>query len=252
MRRIVKTKEPKEWCEHRNSQGATFDGDGAKKARDALRAHLLKEQGFLCAYCQRRINTALPGEVESTRMEHMVSQSVLSGNPKDRLPEKDSDRWWFEDKELFYGKLDELTYTNLVLCCDGNIAGSRYGSQNPDNFHCDRSKGDHCIHFDLRSEVFISSIGYGVDGKILSPDSAVQDEFDNMLNLNLSLLRANRKAALEGLCRALTKVLGATWRKADLEKWLEKVESRGPNGMYMEYSGILSWYLRKKIRKAQK
>lgn len=46
---ITKNKEPKEWTEYRNTPGVDY------QAIPELVQSLLKEQGYICAYCMRRI-----------------------------------------------------------------------------------------------------------------------------------------------------------------------------------------------------
>lgn len=46
---ITKNKEPKEWTEYRNTPGVDY------QAIPELIQSLLKEQGYICAYCMRRI-----------------------------------------------------------------------------------------------------------------------------------------------------------------------------------------------------
>ena len=46
---ITKNKEPKEWTEYRNTPGVDY------QAIPELVQSLLKEQGYICAYCKRRI-----------------------------------------------------------------------------------------------------------------------------------------------------------------------------------------------------
>lgn len=51
---IEKQSEPQSLQKHRNTPGADFDG--MDKAE--LRLYLLQEQGYLCAYCMKRINNS--------------------------------------------------------------------------------------------------------------------------------------------------------------------------------------------------
>lgn len=49
MIKIAKNKEPKEWTEYRNTPGVDY------QSIPELVESLLKEQGYICAYCMRRI-----------------------------------------------------------------------------------------------------------------------------------------------------------------------------------------------------
>ena len=64
---INKDKEPKSLTEYKKSKNAYFDGFDKK---DDIRQSLLDEQGYLCAYCMRRINS-----VDEVTIEHYYPQS---------------------------------------------------------------------------------------------------------------------------------------------------------------------------------
>lgn len=244
MRRIDKDREPTEWEEYRHRDGATFDADGAKEAKQKLRDALIREQGYLCAYCQRRIT--LNG---NTRIEHIISQSVLKGEQGDKQPDKPSDEWWFRDRDKYYGLFNELYYGNLVLCCDGNISGSNSGSQNPHNFHCDRSKGERCVHFNIFSQDFIDTLSYEpASARIKSNNSEYHNEINDVLNLNLPMICRNRQEVVNGI-KIILKKKG--WNKNNLLRLLNKFESVGLNGYREPYDGFASWYLRRALRQAK-
>lgn len=240
MRKIDKRAEPVEWRQYRCSPGASFDSDGAKSAKEKLREALMQEQGYVCAYCQRRITPD-----KDTRIEHIISQSIVKGDPNGRNPDNESDRWWFDDKERFYGRFDELHYPNLVLCCDGNISGTKYGRQNSDNFHCDRSKGDYCIHFDLFSDQFIRTVSYkSHTGRIESSNPGYDKEINEVLKLNLSQLCRNRLATLEAVKQALDKI---GWSRSNIARILCDYDSMQADGFFRPYNGIVTWYLRRAL-----
>lgn len=242
MRRIDKGPEPLEWQQYRNSPDASFDADGAKEPKEKLREYLLKEQGAVCAYCQRRISLT-----HSTRIEHIISQSVLKGDPKNKKIDNDGDKWWFAEQKRYYGKFDELCYRNIVLCCDGNVDGTKYGKQDPTKFHCDRKKGERCVHFDLFSNAFFDTISYKLrSGKIVSSDKAFNNEINDVLNLNVGLLCRNRLEAIQGIEAILKK---NNWATATIKKLISQYESLCADGSYKPYSGIVLFYLNRKLRK---
>ena len=89
MRKVDKRPEPKEWVEYRQTPGAKYE------AISELRSSLLEEQGYVCAYCMRRIPVKDRNSNETSRIEHVLSR------------EKHPDR--------------ELDYHNMVICCPGAI-----------------------------------------------------------------------------------------------------------------------------------
>ena len=68
MKKIIKSKEPKEWTEYRLTPGVKYS------PISELREALLKEQGYLCAYCMRRIPTKDGNSEETSRIEHLKSR----------------------------------------------------------------------------------------------------------------------------------------------------------------------------------
>lgn len=94
MKKINKTKEPKEWLEYRQTPGVEFS------AIKELKESLLHEQGYLCAYCMRRI------DIDKMKVEHIKPRR-------------------YEDK-IF-------DYNNLVACCEGKFGDLRFCDTNKEN-----------------------------------------------------------------------------------------------------------------------
>ena len=85
---IRKGSEPNEWTEYKLTPGVEFD------ARPELKDSLLKEQGYLCAYCMARIDK------DHMKVEHF--------NPRCHYPD------------------DIFTYGNLLACCQGKTQGESH------------------------------------------------------------------------------------------------------------------------------
>lgn len=205
MKKINKGIEPSEWVAHRNTKGAVYE------AIPELRKSLLREQGYLCAYCMRRITISDGTNVEKTRIEHILS--------RENHPEQ------------------QLSYLNMVLCCDGKINSSE---------HCDVLKKSHDLSFDLFSEPFFNTLSYqSKDGLIKSSNQTYNTEINDILNLNNNLLKANRHSALNGVIHFLKQ---KGWKKAEINKQLDSWESMDRDGKYNPYCGIVTWFLKKKLR----
>ena len=91
---IKKRKEPASLTKYKKQKFAYYDG---YKEKDDLRKMLLKEQGYLCAYCMRRI------DIEHMKIEH-----------------------WFPENEL--SDIERLDYRNMLGSCEGHIDGT-YGKK---------------------------------------------------------------------------------------------------------------------------
>lgn len=223
---IKKNKEPKEWTEYRNTPGVDY------QAIPELVQSLLKEQGYICAYCMRRIPK------------------------KDKIYKKDGANFVYtnEDHRIEHIKSRELhddlklDYTNMVVCCPGHI-----GTED----HCDRLKGAKDISFSPLDQQFIDTIKYSSDGTIISTNEAYNKEINDTLNLNTELLKRNRKAML---IEVITKInvnckKGTNWDKKTLESYLYKYSEKhsekdkeGVKEKYYPYCGVVSWFLQKKLR----
>ncbi len=212
MIRIVKTKEPKSWTKHRLTDGALYE------ASSDLRDSLLAEQGEICAYCMRRIPVADAGTSETTRIEHIKPQSNLS-------------------------REEAMDYRNMVICCPGAMA-----STSKKDCHCDRHKGETFISFTPFDQNFIDTLSYKSDGTIESSNKKYDKELNEVLNLNVGILKANRKAVRNQLIATLGT---REWKKSDIEKILKIYSSKDAEGKKKEYCGVVVQYLTKKLRQYQ-
>ena len=113
---IKKGIEPRSLIEHRCTPGATFDGLDKTELRECL----LKEQGYLCAYCMKRIHNERDTKIEHYRARNSENQ---------------------------------LEYANLLAVCYGNQSNSngevRYGKK---RLTCDSMKGSQPLHINPQNE----------------------------------------------------------------------------------------------------
>lgn len=212
MKKIVKGIPPRLLTTYKAQQGAVYDGPNFTKVKDKIREQLLIEQGFLCAYCMRRIN------VLEMKVEHFKCQDL---HP--RL---------------------QLDYNNLLGCCTGNEG------QKPPYQICDTKKGNKDISFSPISAGFEQYICYGSSGRISSHEPIFDKQINDVLNLNLKRLVDNRKAALRGLKSVLDSRKG-TRTVSELTNYRLKYNSKDKDGKYQEYIGLLTDYLDKKIKKTK-
>ena len=210
MIKIEKTDEPHSWTLHRLTVGAGYE------ATSDLRDSLLADQGYICAYCMRRIPVQDRGTSESTRIEHIKPQSSLSREAA-------------------------LDYRNMVICCPGAMA-----STSEKECHCDRHKGEKAISFSPLDQNFINSLSYRTDGSIVSSNIVYDREINDVLNLNVGILKANRRAVREALIKSLEKT---GWKKGNIERILRSFMQKDKNGMKKEYCGVVISYLAKKLQR---
>lgn len=210
MRKIEKGTEPASWLTYRLTPNAQY-----QRTAD-LAESLLKEQGYLCAYCMRQIPARDGNSNETTRIDHILSR---------------------DNHEAL-----QLDYSNMVICCPGAIN---------DDFHCDKLKGENDITIPLHSIYIENSITYNKsDGAIKCENDDWDDQMNKILNLNNSMLKENRKRTLLGVVKELSR--RKPWKASDIRKMIEAWRRKGSNGKFKPYNGIVIWYLSKKLKQLHK
>ena len=211
---IIKGKEPSSLTQYKKTKGAYFDGFSKK---DDIRRALLEEQGYLCAYCMRRIDST-----DETTIEHYYPQSKINDS---------------------YG----LEYKHMLGVCKINRECS-YKNQT-----CDAHRNNVSLKINPWSYESISTISYNqMTGEIYSTDSDINNDLDVTLNLNCaeSRLPLNRKAALDSMKAYIFKhYKNGTWSDGVLTKIKEQYLGRDKFGMYKPYIGILLWYIDKRLKR---
>ena len=210
---IKKGNEPKSLTKYRKEKFAYYDGF---KEKDDIRKNLLKEQGYLCAYCMRRI------DIKHMKIEHWYPEDLLS------------------DSEC-------LEYKNMLGACEGHIVGTS-GCDDT----CDTQKGSKIITINPQDEVTLNKIQYkSATGEIYSNDETIQKDLDKTLNLNSEKhsLKRNRKAMLNSAINEMCKLQkNGIWKKKNIEDMIAYYQSKDSEGKKKEYAGIVLWYLQKKSK----
>lgn len=211
---IKKKNEPYKWKQYRNTPNAKY------AAMEELRDSLYEEQGYICAYCMRRIpcKDRIDGKLtqEDHRIEHI--------KPREHYHEL------------------QLDYKNMVACCPGHLG---------DNEHCDRLKSSDEISFSPLDPAFIATIYYE-DGKIKSSNEKYTKDIDDVLNLNDEALVKARKYMLAETINLIIREAGKKpWTKQMVEKYIQKYSTmHNENGQmkYHPFCGIVTYYLEKKLK----
>ncbi|WP_300389278.1 HNH endonuclease [Fusobacterium sp.] len=175
---IKKNRIPSSLVKYKQTINASFD-NLPKEVKDKLRTSLLKEQGYICAYCMKK----LEDDSSKVKIEHYIARN----------------------------EENELDYNNLLAVCKGN-EGEPFERQT-----CDTRKGNREVKINPQVNSDILTIGYTSNGEIKSSNLDYQEDFDNILNLNDSfgLVKARREA-LNSLKRKLSK--SKTHLKRDIIK----------------------------------
>jgi len=213
---IQKKQEPVSLMKYRKQKFSYFDGYPDK---DDVRERLLEEQGYLCAYCMRRIDK------NHMKIEHWY--------PEDRLND-----------------IQRLDYRNMLGACEGHIPGTK---QSDDT--CDTHKGNELLVVNPLEQTTLETIQYRTaTGEIFSEEDVIQNDLNNTLNLNSEKhqLMRNRKETLDAVINEMSKLQQkGIWNRKMIESMLKVYQGTDSEGKKREYSGIVVWYLKKKMNKAK-
>jgi uncharacterized protein (TIGR02646 family) len=180
VRAIKKGPEPASLTRHRLTPHCNYHNYAEK---DDLRHALTTEQRGLCCYCMGRIHSGRA----VMKIEHWRSQV--------QYPD------------------EQLNYKNLLGACLGGHG------QPSDRQHCDTKKGHSALKWNPAepADRIETRVRYELDGSIRSDDLAFDSQLEEVLNLNLSVLRNNRKsvfsAVLDWLKREKDRIHGPVSRE---------------------------------------
>ena len=208
MRAITKGHEPRSLTEHRNAGRDYVD----YQDKDGLREALVREQRGLCCYCMGRIR---PNR-DKMKIEHWRSQA-------------------------HYPEL-QLNYRNLLGACPGGKG------QPPCLQHCDTRKRDRDLLWNPADadHAIETRVRYLPDGTIKSNDEVFDAQLNEVLNLNLAILKNRRKDKVD--------ILLSWWsgqRKPVPRSRIERKlnEFINGNGELTEYCQVAVWWLQRKLRR---
>lgn len=187
--------------------------------KDAIRKQLAEEQGYLCAYCMRRMR------LETMQIEHYVAQHPTDGD---------------------YDPALTIDYSNMLGVCPGNK-----GEYLPAKcLTCDQHRKYKPLTVDPRNADSVALVLYMANGEIYSKHPSVNEDLQNTLNLNCEAvyLPQNRKAALDALKgKIYTDCKNKPGTKAYFQRLYTYLSSQD---ILDEYLGILLSYLQKRINSA--
>lgn len=206
------------------------DYDTQTEERSPLKKALLKEQGYLCAYCMKRINLDLNKyKKPNIEIEHYESQSLF--------PKKD------------------LAYKNMLGVCNGQ---SPLYPEKTEVHHCDKTPGKEgkmsgdvkLKKLDPRNRSCEQLIEYTLDGEIKSINDDSDVEYDiKALNLNNEYLIRARKVKIDAARERMIRTKQTQqWDKAFLRNqrlfWLTPED-----GEFKTYCMVAVDFLNKLMKK---
>lgn len=211
MRQIVKGAEPASLTAHRQTPHGDYDNYGPK---DDLRYSLIAEQRGLCCYCMGRVHNG----PTTMKIEHWRCQS--------RHPN------------------EQLNYRNLLGACLGGHGQPAYLQ------HCDTRKGDSDLQWnpaDMAHHIE-TRVRYELDGSIRADEAVFDGQLDNVLNLNLPLLKNNRKSVLDAVLKWWKGEKARTGGPVPRERFVRARDRHiTGHGEIAPYCPVAEWWLGQKL-----
>ena len=201
--------------------GDTLRGYFDQLPKEQIRASLLTEQHYLCAYCMRRLPNA-----GAVKIEH-----------------------WFPLSEA---RDTAIEYTNFLGSCSGDYSDGRRVCS-----CCDDNKGGHRITIDPRKEAMMDCICYESNGTIYfdaskwndkSQKDQIDDDINNVLCLNGK--ESELTIARERVYHSCTETLKRLHVKnkcsiSAVQKLVEEIERQQE---YPEYAGVMLFFYKRWLR----
>lgn len=206
MRRIIKVAVPTDWPQQELYERAKRAG-----GRELMAGHLLKEQHYLCAYCEQEI------DLETSRIEHIKPQS--------RYPDL------------------QMDYFNMVICCCGDAREEAAQNNSNPFLHCDNAKRDTELSFSPTGQHIFQTLSYKYssgDYYLYSHVPSFQKDMNEVLNLNCPYLLEHRRRAITAINRVLAKA-----GVAKVGQYRARCTKPDKNGKLLAFSSLILWYLNK-------
>lgn len=216
---IKKSREPKSLTEYKRQKHISYDGYPHKSE---LRELLLKDQGYLCAYCMRRIEN----DSSKMKIEHWMPQSKIKT------------------------ELKKLDFKIMLGVCDGCRGDAdKYTT-------CDEHRHNAELTINPLNKDMIYTIYYDKNGIIHSADPGIDRDLNITLNLNCrqasSKLVLNRKKVYEQCMQRLIRIQRqGLWKESTLKRVSEYYAAK-QDGKYCEYAGVAIYLLNKYMKKCKK
>ena len=149
--------------------------------KDGTRSQLATDQGYLCAYCMRRINLESADQNHYLHIEHLVPQNQLT------------------DEEA-------TNFSNFLGVCPGNRDAAENSEKTCDAYRGSLDNEQQTMHLNPLDAAQMETIYYLRNGEIDSTDNVLSAELSDKLNLNgdATYLKQNRATAYRKLIKALS------------------------------------------------
>jgi len=143
-----------------------------------------------------------------------------------------------------HNQAEELSYRNLLGACLGGYGKPAHLQ------HCDTKKGDSDLQWNPAEPAhhIETRVHYELDGSIHADDAVFNDQLSQVLNLNLPLLKNNRKGVLDAVLdwwkREEARIGGSVPRARFIRKRDEHVAG---NGELVPHCQVAVWWLGQRL-----
>lgn len=212
MKYIRKNQPPQDFIEWKNKANDNWQptwNNFQKPEKTSVHNSLLKEQGFICCYCGRRINQ------EDSHIEHL--------KPRNKYPNL------------------ALDYDNFLASCQGESE-----TPPPVPVHCGHKKSkwyEEPLMVSPLDSNCADFFRYTDDGQILattdSDKQAAAKETITRLALDIDKLKKMREKAFEGILDVID-----TLDNDDIKKLIKGFEQTNAQGEYEEFCSAIAYVLK--------
>ena len=212
MRHIRKGQEPKSLTDWKASQSTTpncyYECLQNPEMRE-LRRELLQQQGYICCYCESRI------DLSSSHIEHLKPQCDCT------------------DAET-------VEFTNLLACCQGE------GEISPKPEHCGQKRGSQALKITPLEPACVEAFAFTEDGQIFANSTQATQEAATsvieVLGLNIRKLQRMRESAIQQNLMDFE-----TFTDMERQKLIQFYESANASGQYEEFCSAIAHVLKQNI-----
>lgn len=217
MKHIVKQVEPQsiiDWKNLVNDDWQPSWDNLMNPEKKYLKESLVEEQGYICCYCQQRIDSST-----KTEIEHITTREECTRLGNEAL---------------------KIEYTNLIASCEGNQPPSRH-SQIEEYRHCNNFRSNKDLPISPLHGNCESNFLYDFTGNVSGLNTLAVTTIDN---LNLKILKDYRKAKILGVFfeedRVTPIIFSATEKTQLLNSYQNKSNIDNDGKMkYSEFSAVI-------------
>lgn len=221
---VKRGKEPRSLLEFRKQNpDADYETDIPTNVLKDIREQMWKEQGHLCAYCMKKIDSPSVERIEHCRPRHPYG-------------------------EVEHDKGATLEFKWMLGVCYGNSL--KRGIRKEDTT-CDAHRGNAELKINPFDEMSVRKIKYKADGSIYSDDAEINKDVTETLNLNcqaLSLPQTRRNVLIAEQQRIMQKCRGKS-QEAFMRELERTYASLVQQRNLTPYCGIIISWLERKLKK---